>query len=115
MRPSGYSSSRRPLDKTAGPVYNPPATRSKGSLAHRILRNTAAALLQTNRPVPQRSDAEITAEMEANYRWNFAVNVLDGAGFLFGISFISSSTMAPLYISKLTTSPLAIGLVAVIA
>lgn len=84
-------------------------------MAHRILRNTAAALLQTNRPVPLRSEAEIAAEMEDNYRWNFAVNVLDGAGFFFGIGFVSSSTMAPLFVSKLTTSPLAIGLVAVIA
>jgi MFS family permease len=84
-------------------------------LVHRTLRNTAAALLQTNRPIPLRSDAEIAAETERNYHWNFAVMLLDGAAFLFGSSFYSSSTMAPLFVSKLTSSPLAIGLVAVIA
>jgi MFS family permease len=79
------------------------------------LRRTGAALLQADRPVPQRTEAEIAAEVERNYRWNFAVNVLDGVTFFFGISFISASTIAPLFISKLTTSPLPIGLVAILA
>jgi MFS family permease len=79
------------------------------------LRRTGAALLQTDRPVPPRSNAWIAAEVERNYRWNFAVNVLDGISFFFAISFISSRTIAPLFISKLTTSPLPIGLVAVLA
>jgi MFS family permease len=65
--------------------------------------------------VPSRTDAELEAEVERNYRWNFAVNLMDGAAFWFGLSFISASTIAPLYVSKLTTSPLLIGLVAVIA
>jgi len=84
-------------------------------LAHPSLRSAVTALLQTNRLVPLRSDAEIVAETERNYRWNFAVNLLDTSAFLFGASFFSSSTMAPLFVSKLTSSPLAIGLVAVIA
>lgn len=83
--------------------------------AHRYLRNTLAALLQTNRPVPSRSDEEIAAETERNYRWNFAVNLIEGATFWFGLSFISSSTIIALYVSKLTASPFLIGLVAVIA
>jgi MFS family permease len=65
--------------------------------------------------VPPRSDDEIAAEVERNYRWNFTANLLDGATFWFGITFISSSTIAPLFISKLTASPLPIGLVAAIA
>ena len=72
-------------------------------------------LLQADLPAPDRSDAEISAEVARNYRWNFTVNLLDGATFWFGLSFISSTTIVPLFISKLTTSPLAIGLAAVIA
>jgi MFS family permease len=72
-------------------------------------------LLQIDRPTPPRSDDEIAAEVERNYRWNFAVNLLDGASFWFGISFVSSATIVPLFISKLTDNPLALGLVAVIA
>src|SRR6185503_7594679 len=41
--------------------------------------------------------------------------VLDGATFWFGLSFISSTTIVPLFISKLTDSLLPIGLAAVIA
>ena len=81
----------------------------------RWLRRTAVALLQADRPVPPRSEAEVEAEMVANYRWNFTANLFDGAAFWFGMSFISSSTIVPLFVSKLTPSPLAIGLVAVIA
>ena len=72
-------------------------------------------LLQLDRPVPPRSEAEIAAEVERHYRWNFVVNLLDGVFFWFGLSFASSTTILPLFISKLTTSTLPIGLVAVIA
>lgn len=65
--------------------------------------------------MPARSEAEIAAEVERHYRWNFAVNLLDGAFFWFGASFASSTTILPLFISKLTSSTLPIGLVAVIA
>jgi len=72
-------------------------------------------LLQADQPAPPRTETEITVEVEQNYRWNFTVNLLDGATFWFGLSFISSATIVPLFISKLTPSPLAIGLAAVIA
>jgi MFS family permease len=78
-------------------------------------RGTMRWLLQTGRPVPPRSDAEIAAEVERNYRWNFAANLGDTAIFMFGISFISGTTIVPLFISKLTTSTLPIGIAAVIA
>jgi MFS family permease len=81
---------------------------------HWLVRG-ATALLQADRPVPPYSDEEIAANVAHNYRWNFAVNLLDGAAFWFGMSFISSSTIVPLFVSKLTPNPLAIGLVAVIA
>jgi MFS family permease len=83
--------------------------------SQRWLHRATAALLQTGRPVPTRSAEEIAAEVARNYRWNFTVNLLDGTAFWFGVSFISSSTIVPLFISKLTASPLAIGLAAVIA
>lgn len=74
-----------------------------------------AWLLQLDRPVPARTDDELVAETERNYTWNFTVNLLDGAIFTFGASFISSTTILPLFLSKLTTQPLAFGLLAVIA
>ncbi len=80
-----------------------------------LFRSALRWLLQVDQPAPLRSDAEITAEMERNYRWNFTFNLLDGAFFFFGLSFASSSTIVPLFVSKLTPNPLAIGFVAVIA
>jgi len=51
---------------------------------------------------------------QKNYRWNFTVNLLDGATYWFGGSFISASTILPLFISKLTNSLWPIGLLSVI-
>lgn len=79
------------------------------------LRRSVRWLLQVDQPVFLRPEAEIAVEVERNYRWNFAVNLLDGASFWFGLSFISATTIVPLFVSKLTDSTLAIGLVAVIA
>ena len=72
-------------------------------------------MLELHKPVPERSEAQIAAEVQHNYRWNFSVNLLDGAFFWFGASFMSSATILPLFVSKLTTSALAIGLLAVFA
>jgi MFS family permease len=66
-------------------------------------------------PATTPGEAAIAQEVEANFRWNLAVNILEGAAFWFGLSFMSSSTIAPLYVSKLTDSRFAVGLVAVIA
>lgn len=72
-------------------------------------------LLQLDKPVPARSEAEVAAERDRNYRWNFAVNMVDVSAFWLGLSFISAATIVPLYISKLTDSAFAIGLIAIIA
>ena len=48
---------------------------------------------------------------EENYKWNFTVNMLDGASFWIGSSFITASTIFPLFISKLTDSLVPIGLI----
>jgi MFS family permease len=72
-------------------------------------------LLQMDKPIPRLTPDELAAQAERDYPWNFAVNVADGAFFLFGAAFIASSTILPLFLSKLTTNPLAFGLLAVIA
>lgn len=64
----------------------PPVTR-RGPL-----KATLAWLLELNRPVPQHTEDELVAEVERNYNWNFAVNLLDGTWFMFGASFISATT-----------------------
>ena len=74
-----------------------------------------AWLLELNRPVPERTTEEINAERDRNYRWNFAVNLLDGLFFWPSAAFISAATILPLYVSKLTPSPLALGVLAVLA
>lgn len=84
---------------------------SKGGILGVVIR----WLLQVDQPVPARTDEQIAAEVRRNYRWNFAFNLLDGASFWFGYSFASSSTILPLFVSKLTPSPLAIGFLAVLA
>ncbi|MGD8398431.1 MAG: hypothetical protein PVG11_06205, partial [Anaerolineae bacterium] len=66
-------------------------------------------------PATPPGEAAIAREVEANFRWNLTVNILDGATFWFALSFISSTTIAPLYVSKLTDSRFALGLVAVIS
>jgi MFS family permease len=79
------------------------------------MRLALRRLLQVDRPVLPRSDDEIAAEVERNYRWNFSVNLIEGISFWFGLSFVSSTTIVPLFISKLTPSQLPIGLVAIIS
>jgi MFS family permease len=55
--------------------------------------------------------SSVQQEIAQNYRWNFLVNSLDGASFWFGMSFISSTIILPLYVSHFTRSPLLIGLI----
>jgi MFS family permease len=50
-------------------------------------------------------------EVERNFRWNFAVNLLDISFIMLGISLVSRETVIPLLVSQLTTSPVVIGLV----
>lgn len=53
----------------------------------------------------------IQKQIEENYRWNFTVNALDGASWWFGMSFISSAVILPLYVTHFTDNPLLIGLI----
>ena len=65
-----------------------------------------------SQPVLNENDAR--QFVERNYRHNFIANVLDGTFFWFGLSFIASSTVLPLYVSHFTDSSFLIGLVAFI-
>jgi MFS family permease len=78
-------------------------------------RNLVRGLLQLDRPVPQRTEEETAALVERNYRWNFAVNLVDGSSFWFAMSFLGTTTIVPLFISKLTPSMLPIAYVAMLA
>ncbi len=60
-------------------------------------------------------EAAYQQEIERNYRWNFVVNVLDGTFFWFGMSFVTGSTVIPVYASRLTDSPVLIGLITAMA
>ncbi len=75
----------------------------------------ANTVLLRNKPVPELNEADVAAEVERNYRWNFTVNLLDGVTFWFGISFASASTIIPLFMSKLTMNPLVFAVIAMIA
>lgn len=78
---------------------------------YRILRQ----LLELDRPFAPLDDAQVAAEANRNFRWNFWFNLLDGVAFWAGMTFMSANTILPLFVSKLTPNPLAIGLLAAIA
>ncbi|MBX3051126.1 MAG: MFS transporter [Caldilineaceae bacterium] len=86
-------------------------------MSSNFVRGRAAArwLLRMNVPLPTRTDAQLDAERDSHYYWNYAVNLLDGVFFWFGLSFVSSTTILPLFISKLSDSPIPIALLAVLA
>jgi len=57
------------------------------------------------------TNPDVQPQIERNIRWNFWVNTLDGAFFWFGISFIASTIILPLYVSHFTYNPIIIGLI----
>ena len=59
--------------------------------------------------------AACQGQIEKDFRWNFSVNVLEGAFFWFGTSFAASATILPLYVSHLTDSRVLIGLISAIS
>lgn len=60
-------------------------------------------------PVTDQSNADRQAE--ANVRWNFGVNLVDGTFYSLGLNLVSQATIMPLLVSELTTSKIAIGLI----
>jgi MFS family permease len=71
--------------------------------------------MDLDRPISERTDEAFEAEVQRNYRRNFTANSLDVASYFFGTSFLSSTTIVPLFISKLTASPIPIGIAALLA
>ncbi len=80
-----------------------------------LRKRLLSRLLLLDIPAPVRSDSEVEEEAARNYRWNFAANLADGVAFWFGLAFVSSSTIIPLFVSKITLNPLVFSLVAMIA
>jgi len=78
---------------------------------HPLLRR----LLALDRPYEAFEGEALQQEIRRHYRWNLAVNVAEVALFFLGISFVAATTILPLFISKLTSSTLAVGLVALLA
>ncbi len=72
-------------------------------------------LLDLDRPLPAMTDAELDAFVQRNLRWNLVVNVLDGMTFWFGLSFASSTTILPLFVTKLADSPALLTLLAILS
>ena len=56
----------------------------------------------------------IQTEIDNNYKYNFAVNFLDGIFFQFGNSFFATRTIAPLFLSYLTDNTLIFGILSVV-
>jgi MFS family permease len=50
-------------------------------------------------------------EVNRNFRFNFTVNLADLAFYMFGYSFISPSTILPVFVTHFTRSPILIGLI----
>ncbi len=72
-------------------------------------------LLELDRPAPHTGPEEVQAFVTAHARWNFFANLMDGLLFWLGISFISATTIVPLFISKLTSSAIPVGLASMIS
>jgi len=53
-------------------------------------------------------------QVKKNFRFNFTVNLVDVAAFMFGSSFMSTSAVLPIYVNHFTQNPLLIGLISVI-
>jgi len=88
---------------------------SFGSIFRERLGLVFRQWLQADHPTPDHSEAEFAQEVERHYRWNFTVNTLEAASFFLAVSLISGSTIVPLFISKLTPSPIPIGIAAFLA
>ncbi len=86
------------------------ARRGRGERVNRWGRG----LFQLDRPVPELDDRQVEALVERHFRWNFRVNLVEGTAFFFGLGFLSSSTIVPLFISKLTPSLWPVGVAAVL-
>ncbi len=67
-----------------------------------------------DRPVNLRTEPELDLFVQRHLRRNVTANVAEGALFWLGLSFLSSTTILPLFVSKLTSSTLPLGLIAML-
>jgi MFS family permease len=72
-------------------------------------------LLELDKPHASFEGEPLQREIARHYRWNLTVSVIEMALFWFGLSFIASGTILPLFLSKLTDSTLVFALVALLA
>lgn len=80
-----------------------------------MLRRFLRWLLELDRPLPQWSEDERLACQQRWLRWNLTVNITEGACWWFGMSFASSATILPLFVSKLSSSPIPLAILASMA
>ena len=78
-------------------------------------RRRCGGCLELDKPVPEHTEEELEAQAASNYNWNFLWNVGDGVFFWFGLSFISATTILPLYVSKLSSNEFWIALLGVLS
>jgi MFS family permease len=57
------------------------------------------------------STTDTRSFVEANYRWNFSVNVLDISFYMLALNMVSQTTILPMMVSQLTSSKFAVGLI----
>jgi MFS family permease len=79
------------------------------------IRRALRWILELDRDVPVFDGEALQAEVERHYRWNLTTNVAEVALFFLGTSFVAATTILPLFVSKLTSSTLAIGVLALLA
>jgi MFS family permease len=70
-----------------------------------------APAVRYQKPTRMTAQTEIERYVEKNFPWNFGVNLIDITLITLGLSLISRETIMPLFVSELTDSPIAIGLI----
>ena len=53
----------------------------------------------------------VQQEVERNFKHNFFFNMMDGATYWFGYSFLSPAIILPLFLSRFTSNPMLIGMI----
>lgn len=77
------------------------------------IRRIASWLVRDGHRHPVDDPARVASERRSLSRWNRFFHTADGVAYWAGINAVSYNTVVPLFVSKLTDSPLLIGLVAV--
>ncbi|MEM7798921.1 MAG: hypothetical protein AAF633_07025, partial [Chloroflexota bacterium] len=78
-------------------------------------QKTLRRILQLDQPVEILSSDEAETARQQNLKWNLFFNSGDVIFFMSGISIISATTILPLFVSKLSSSPIPIAIVAMLA